>query len=87
MTVKELIEILKTYDPNAVVVLADSAGEQGKAGVARLRAGEIQLVEMYQVEHKNLSWYEFGDGNKPPAAGERKTAFDKKVKAVLLGPL
>ena len=37
----ELIEILKTYDPNAVVVLADSAGEQGRPGVARLRASEI----------------------------------------------
>lgn len=42
MTIAELIEILKTYDLNAVVVLADSAGEQGKRGVARLRADEIQ---------------------------------------------
>ena len=41
MTIAELIEILKTYDPNAVVVLADSGGEQGTPGVARLRAGEI----------------------------------------------
>ena len=41
MTNAELIEILKTYDPNAVVVLADSAGEQGRPGVARLRASEI----------------------------------------------
>ena len=47
MTIAELIDILKAHDPNAVVVLADSAGEQGKAGVARLRAGEIQLVELY----------------------------------------
>lgn len=87
MTIAELIEILKTYDQNAVVVLADSAGEQGKAGVARLRAGEIQLVELYQVEHKGVSWYEFGDGDEPPAAGERTTVFDTKVKAVLLGGL
>ena len=87
MTIAELIEILKTYDPNAVVVLADSAGEQGKAGVARLRVGEIQLVELYQVEHKGLSWYEIDDGAEPPALDKRTTVFDGKVKAVLLGGL
>ena len=87
MTIAELIEILKTYDPNAVVVLADSAGEQGRPGVARLRADEIQPVELYQVQHKGVSWYEFGDGDEPPAAGERTTVFDTKVKAVLLGGL
>lgn len=62
MTIAELIEILKTYDPNAVVVLADSAGEQGKSGVTRLRASEIRPVELYQVEHKGKSWYELCDG-------------------------
>ena len=87
MTVTELIEILKAYDPNAVVVLADSAGEQGKPGVVQLRADEIQPVELYQVEHKGASWYEFGDGDEPPATGERTTVFDMKVKAVLLGGL
>lgn len=87
MTVTELIEILKTYDQNAVVVLADSAGEQGRPGVVQLRADEIQPVELYQVDHKGLSWYEFGGGDEPPAAGERTTVFDTKVKAVLLGGL
>lgn len=87
MTIAELMEILKTYDPNAVVVLADLACEQGKPGVMRLRASEMQPVELYQVEHKGLSWYEFGDGDEPPAAGERTTVFDTKVKAVLLGGL
>ena len=42
MTIAEFMEILKTYDPNAVVVLADSAGEQGRPGVVQLRAEEIQ---------------------------------------------
>ena len=87
MTNAELIEILKTYDPNAVVVLADSAGEQGRPGVVQLRASEIQPVELYQAEHMGLSWYEFGDGDEPPAAGECTTVFDTKVKAVLLGGL
>ena len=87
MTIAELIEILKTYDPNAVVVLADSAGEQGRPGVVQLRADEIQPVELYQVEHKGVSWYEFGDGDEPPAVGERTTVFETKVKAVLLGGL
>ena len=87
MTIAEFIETLKTYDPKAVVVLADSAGEQGKAGVARLRAGEIQLVELYQVEHKGLSWYEIDDGAGQPALDKRTTVFDKKVMAVLLSVL
>ena len=87
MTVTELIEILKTHNQNAVVVLADAAGEQGKPEVARLRADEIQPVELYQVEHKGVSWYEFGDGDEPPAVGERTTVFETKVKAVLLGGL
>jgi hypothetical protein len=87
MTVTELIEILKTHNQNSVVVLADAAGEQGKPGVVQLRASEIQPVELYQVEHKGLSWYEFGDGDEPPAAGERTTVFDTKVKAVFLGEL
>ena len=78
---------MKTYDPNSVVVMADSAGEQGRPGVVQLRAGEIQPVELYQFEHKCLSWYEFGDGNEPPAAGERTTVFETKVKAVFLGGL
>lgn len=85
MTITELIEILKTHNQNAVVVLADAAGEQGKPGVTRLRADEIQPVELYQVAHKGVSWYEFGDGNEPAAAGERTTVFEAKVKAVLLG--
>ena len=67
MTSAELIEILKTYDPNSDVVLADSAGEQGEARVTRLRVSEIQPVELYQVEHKGLSWYEIDDGAEPPA--------------------
>ena len=87
MTIAELIEILKTYGPNSVVVLADAAGEQGKPGVVRLRADEIQPVELYQVEHKGLSWYELGNGAGPPATGERTAVFDTKVKAVLLGAL
>lgn len=32
MTIAELIEILKTYDLNAVVVLAGSAGEKENSG-------------------------------------------------------
>lgn len=87
MTIAELIEVLKTYDPHAVVVLADSIGKQGTPTVARLRADEIEAVELYQVEHKGLSWYELGDGAGLPALGERTTVFDRKVKAVLLGAL
>jgi len=86
MTISELIEILKTHDPNAVVVLADFTGVQRTPGVARLRAGEIEPVELYQVEHKGMTWYEFGDGE-PTAVGERTAVFDNKVKAVLLGAL
>lgn len=87
MTIAELIEILNTYDPNSVVVLADSADEQGKAGVAQLRSGEIQPVELYQVEHKGLSWYEIDNGAGPPALDKRTTVFNGKVKAVFLGAL
>jgi len=85
MTITELIEILKTHNQNAVVVLADATGEQGKPGVARLRADEIQPVELYQVEHKGLSWYEIDDGAGPPSLDKRTTVFDGKVKAILLG--
>ena len=85
MTIAELIDILKAHDPNAVVVLADVAGGQGRPGVVRLRASEIQLVELYQVEHKGLSWYEIDDGARPPSLGKRTTVFDGKVKAILLG--
>lgn len=85
MTSAELIEILKTYDPNSVVVLADSAGEQGKVRVTRLRVSEIQPVELYQVEHKGLSWYEIDDSAGSPSLDKRTTVFDGKVKAILLG--
>ena len=84
MTNAKLIEILKTYDLNAVVVLADSAGEHGKAGVARLRAGEIQLVELYQVRVHFVLVPHFPDGAGPPSLDKRTTVFDRKVKAILL---
>lgn len=86
MNIAELIEILKTHHQNAVVVLADAASEQRKPGVTELRVGEIQSVELYQVEHKGLSWYELDD-YEMPVVGERTVVFDNKVKAVLLGAL
>ena len=42
MPIAELIDVLETHDPNAVVVLADFAGGQGRPGVVQLRADEIQ---------------------------------------------
>lgn len=84
MTISKLIEILKPYDQNAVVVLADYYCGKGKFGVVRLRAGEIQPVELNQVEHKALSWYELDVGVGSPVVSERTVVFDEKVKTVVL---
>jgi arginine repressor len=87
MTIAELIKILKTHDQNAIVVLLDYGCETKQSGVARLQADEIRPVELYQVEHKGISWYELDDGARPPVANKGTVVFDKRVMAVLLGAL
>ena len=59
-------------------MLADSAGVQGGPGGVQLRGGDIQLVELYQVERKGLSWYEMDDGAEPPALDKRTAVSNKK---------
>jgi hypothetical protein len=49
-----------------------------------LRPGEIQPVELNQVEHKALSWCELDVGVGPPVVSERTVVFDEKVKTVVL---
>lgn len=88
MRVAQLIDILKTYDRDTVVVLPEYNHyywSQEKLEVIELRIGEIKSVELYQIDHKGIFLFTLDDGTGPPLVEEGDVVLDKKKKGVLLG--
>ena len=87
MRVTQLIDILKTYEMDTVVVLPvynHPYWSQEKLEVIELQLEEIKPIELYEVSHNGISLYALDDGTGPPLIEEGDVIVDKK-KGVLLG--
>lgn len=77
MNVKELIELLQTHNPEALVVLPDTASDFEISEARELRAVEVRLLG-----YKGMSFVQFWEAE--PPAGERWVKFLGAVDAVIL---
>lgn len=88
MRVTQLIDILKSYKMDTVVVLPIynyPYWSQEKLEVIELRLEEIKPIELYEVSRNGISLYVLDDGSGPPLVEEGDLVLDKKEKGVLLG--
>ena len=88
MTVTQLIDILKTYEMDTVVVLPvynHPDWSQEKLEVIELRLEEIKPIELYEVSKNSIPSYTLDDGTGPPLIEEGDVVLDKKKNGVLLG--
>lgn len=63
MTASELVELLKQYDPQAVVTLRYDSDDAGVVTCAALRKGHVQAVQLRYLQSRD-GWFD-------PSAGEQ----------------
>ena len=57
MTARELIELLKQHDPDAVVALRYDCDDNGVITCEELRSGHVQAAQLRRLQSKD-SWFD-----------------------------